>query len=219
MAGSTLSFTVPAISSGVPHPGSYDFWIESPNFTTRSSQTYLYVLGKPEAVLQTNTLNTHLTPQTVSMNLSLAGGGSYTVWLADSTSYALGDYQQAQLTLPIFESTTYHFVRVANRCFQSSIDQRASFSVSAPTTPTLSIRVQKPLYCAGDSVAVTYKAFGTYLGANQFRLQVRRNYGEWTTVATNAATSGTFRFRADAGEYQARIASSDPSLVLTRTVV
>lgn len=210
VTGNTLSFTVPAISSGVPNPGSYDFWIESPSFSTRSSQTYLYVLGKPDAVLQGNTLNIHLTPKTVSMTLSLTGGGSHTVWLADSTSYLLGDYQQAQLSFPIFEPTTYHFVRVANRCFQSSINQQVGFSVPAPTTPTLSIRVQKPLYCAADSVAVTYKAFGTYLGANQFRLQVRRNYGEWTTVATNTATSGTFRFRADVGEYQARIASSDP---------
>lgn len=207
--GTLLTFTLPSVGpldvTNTSNPStSYEIWVDIPGVPLNSRSLQIY--SRPTIALPTGspTYYHYSSDNTVDLRLNAGGGEPYTV-LFDNGSSSAFTYS---LRLPIFQSTTYRVRRISNACGQTDVDLSAT--VTVPLATGILLSPVRPELCQGDSVTVRYQAFGNYGSGNQFRVQVQKNFGEWTTIASLTTANGAVTIRPDEGNYTLRVASSDP---------
>ncbi len=210
--GSRLTFTLPTVgpvdvSQGFSSPSpSYEIWVEHNGIRTTSYNS-ISINSKPTLAFASG--GTHYPPSNnqVELYLNQGGGGPYSILLDNGLSYLSSG---GSIQIPIFQTTTYRIRRVNNACGQTDVD--LATTVTVPASTGIALQPVRAEFCQGDSLPLRFQAFGSYVGSNQFRVQVRKNYGEWTTVAAQSALSSGTTIRPDEGTYEVRVASTEPVL-------
>lgn len=122
-----------------------------------------------------NTYTIDRAQQRVAWYWTGAGGGGYQIEMeTGETSGNLNVYDNgATVSLPGIESKTFRVKTIKNACYTTANPAQATLTVRSNEGRFIYVRPYKTTVCRGDSMEISFQAFGAFEPDNQFRVQTR----------------------------------------------